>query len=107
VTGRRSNPVPPSSTNDRVKKAGKVYEQFTGHCAEYYENADYKPLEVGAKIGKVEGILYRTVRDGNTEHYIHEFKRSAQPDLVADHDGSQIQLVGGDYRFTDRGIIDN
>lgn len=59
------------------------------------------------KVGYVDGILYETYRDGEKQRYIHEFKKRARPYLVAAPDGSKIQLVGGDYSFTDRGIVDN
>lgn len=52
-------------------------------------------------------MLYTTVRDGKKERYIHNFKKSARPNLVASHDGAKIALIGGNYRFTDRGIVDN
>ncbi len=62
---------------------------------------------MGLTVGECDGILYSTVRDGNPEQYIHKFKRSARPLLVASHDGAQLALVGGDFVFTDRGITDN
>lgn len=99
--------MPPSSTNRRIQAAADIYQQFTGHDADYYEKIEYNPIDVGAKIGHVDGIMYTTVRDGKTEHYIHEFKKTSRPLLVSDHDGSKIQLIEGKYRFTDRGIIDD
>lgn len=101
------NPVPPSSANSRVKNAAQGFKEFTGHNPSHYKRVKVKPIEVGYKFGKLDGVLYTTKRDGKIEHYIHEFKESAKPDLVSDNDGSQIQIVGGNYRFTDRGIIDN
>jgi hypothetical protein len=62
---------------------------------------------VGLTIGECNGILYSTVRDGEAEKYIHRFKKSARPLLVASHDGSALALVGGNFRFTNRGIVDN
>lgn len=51
--------------------------------------------------------MYATTRDGKREKYLHEFKPSARPDLVAKHDGSQLGLIGGDFIFTEAGITDN
>jgi len=63
--------------------------------------------DVVYRMGICDGILYTTVRDGKTEHYIHKFKRSAKPELCVAHDGSSLHLVGGDYTVTERGIVDN
>lgn len=84
-----------------------MYEAFTGHPITHSETIDNPALDVALKVGYVDGVLYETTRDGETQHYIHRFKKRARPHLVAAPDGSQIQMVGGDYRFTDRGIVDN
>jgi len=62
--------------------------------------------DVAANIGSCDGILYTTVRDGVEESYIHKFKKSARPQMVAKHDGSAIALIGGNYEFKDSGIND-
>lgn len=59
------------------------------------------------KIGKLDGVLYSTVRDGINESYIHEFKKLSRPTFCVTHDGARIVLVGGRYKFTDRGIVDH
>lgn len=58
------------------------------------------------QVGKIDAIRYTTVRDGVTEHYQHDFKTSSRPTLISNFDGSQINVVGGRYRFTERGIED-
>ena len=98
--------MPPSSRS-RVTSAAKGFERFTGHKASKYEVVESEPMEVGYKFGVLDGVLYTTKRDGKIEHYIHEFKKSAKPDLVASHDGNSIQIIGGNYSFTERGIVDN
>lgn len=103
---RARNPVPPSSVAKSLEQAGHLYREFTGHDATHYDEIPVTPMRVGLKVGSVDAILYTTVRDGITEHYIHEFKRSSRPTLVASHDGRALALVGGRYRFTDRGIVD-
>ena len=57
-------------------------------------------------MGKCDAILYSTTRDGVKEHYIHEFKPTARPDFWVSHDGKQLALVGGKFRFTEAGITD-
>lgn len=98
--------MPPSS-KAKIAKAAQLYEQFTGHDAEWYQKVDVEWPEVALQVGQCDGILYTTVRDQKTEHYIHKFKKTARPTLVASHDGRTISLIGGNYTFTDRGIVDN
>ena len=57
-------------------------------------------------VGECDGILYSTIRDGESERYIHKFRNSARPILASSYDGTQLVLIGGDFRFTDRGIVD-
>jgi len=73
---------------------------------EFIDKVKITPVDVGLKIGKCDGVLYTTVRDGVTEKYIHEFKKAARPVLVASFDGKQLLLIGGSFDFTDRGIVD-
>ena len=104
---RKKNPVPPSSVvNKKVDDASKLYEDFTGHNADTINEVTTEHISVGLTVGKCDGILYTTKRDGETEHYIHEFKKSARPEIIASHDGSQLGLIGGDFEFTERGICD-
>lgn len=59
------------------------------------------------KVGLCDGILYSTIRDNEKEKYIHKFKARARPEFWVSHDGSQLALVGGDFKFTEAGITDN
>lgn len=102
----KKNPVK-NKTNKKIMKAIKLFEKFSGHTPEYIDKKDLPKIDVGFKIGTLDGLLYTTVRDGRTEKYVHKFKRRARPILVSNFDGSFIALVGGDYKFTDRGIVDN
>jgi len=61
---------------------------------------------VALVVGRCDGVLYTTVRDGAREKYIHKFKASDAPLLAISPDGCQILLIGGNYRFTERGIVD-
>ena len=104
--GYKTNPVPPSSKS-KIASAAKLYEEFTGHDADFYQNVNVKWPDVALQVGQCDGILYTTVRDGEVEKYIHRFKKSARPLLVASHDGKLLGLVGGNFEFTERGIVDN
>ena len=109
-----SGKVPPSSRagkfkprRDNVERAVSLFERFTGHDA--VSIGVWKVPDVPdtlAVIGPVDFIGYTTVRDGETEKYIHRFKASDRPLLAIAPDGTQIFLVGGRYIFTERGIVD-
>jgi hypothetical protein len=62
--------------------------------------------KVGVAIGDVDGILYTTVRDGVEEKYIHKFHKRDKPLFVVSPDGKSLFLIGGNYTFTERGIVD-
>lgn len=112
-----SGGVPPSSRargrvrrNPRateLQKAIALYESFSGNDAEVVGKVDIPPVsEVGVVVGTLDGVLYTTNRDGQTEKYIHQFKAKDKPLLVVSPDGEQMWIVGGNYDFTERGIVD-
>ncbi len=110
-----SGGVPPSSRagrrtraiHDEIDAASDLRERFTGHRSKAPRAINVPPLPAAvAVIGKCDGILYTTVRDGRTERYIHEFALKDRPQLCVTPDGRQILLVGGRYVFTERGIVD-
>lgn len=105
VLKRGKNPIA-GSRSRRAKKAALLYEDFTGHKARNYDVINVPNYDTGLIVGECLGIMYRTVRDGKTEHYIHEFKKASQPALCVSHDGRQIFLIGGSYLFKDDGIND-
>jgi hypothetical protein len=92
--------------NQKVKKAAQLFEDFTGHKPGHVDELRLKTHDVALKIGQVDGILYTTIRDGKTERYIHRFKKKSRPLLAASYDGQQLYILGGEYAFTDRGIVD-
>lgn len=113
-----SGGVPPSSRagkrrkqrareNREVNQAADLYERFSGHDAEPIGRVHVPALpKAGVAIGHCTAICYRTVRDGVEEHYIHEFADKDAPLFVVSPNGKQILLVGGNFRFTERGIVD-
>jgi hypothetical protein len=112
--GVRMNPVPPSTraglsrvTRSALEKAKSLYERFSGHDAVEVGTIRVPDMPaVGVAIGEVDGILYTTVRDGVTEKYIHKFAKRDRPLFVVDSTGKTLYLVGGNYTFTERGIVD-
>jgi hypothetical protein len=90
-----------------IRKAAELYANFTGH-----EKIDVRKMHVPDKpqvvveIGTIDFIGYTTVRDGKTERYKHDFKRSARPLFAVSIDGKEIFVLGGAFTFGDRGIVD-
>ena len=111
-----SGQVPPSSKAGRrrmvrapvaVGRAVNIYERFTGHDAEQLTEVNVRPLpKVAAAIGMVTAICYSTRRDGRIEQYMHEFAKVDQPVFAVSPDGKQLLMIGGNYDFTERGIVD-
>lgn len=89
-----------------LEQAAELYEDFSGHQAKHVEKVRIKIPKNGLTIGTVLGIMYETKRDGKTERYKHEFKERSRPRLAASFDGKQLLLVGGNYQFTNAGIVD-
>jgi hypothetical protein len=89
-----------------MKEAIERYKEFTGMEPEFYDAWQVNHPEVGFVVGTLDAVLYTTVRDGITESYQHKFKKNSQPLLCSTHDGKQLVIVGGRYRFTNRGIVD-
>jgi len=91
----------------KIKEGVELYENFTGHQAEKaFKVPKPKIPDVMVAIGEVTGIMYSTIRDGKLEQYIHEFKKGSRPLFAVSHDGKSLVLLGGAFRFTERGIED-
>lgn len=91
----------------QIRAASDLYERFSGHTAEEGAKVKIPAMpKVGVCIGDIDGVLYTTVRDGVTEKYIHKFRAKDRPLFVVSPDGKQLFMVGGNYNFTERGIID-
>lgn len=101
---RRKNPA--KRTAEDLGHAADLYEGFSGHKARFVDKVPLPTHKVGIVVGKCDGVLYTTIRDGKRERYIHEFRSRARPLLISSSDGRQLYLIGGSYRFTHSGIVD-
>lgn len=90
----------------KIKAAVKLYEDFSGHRPRFIERVSLPIPEVLMLVGECDGVLYSCVRDGKPEKYIHRFNKSARPLLTSNETGTQLYLIGGQYSFTSRGIVD-
>ncbi len=101
-----SGKVPPSK-RARVAEAVDLFQRFRGDDPEWIDRIDIEHPDVLLIVGHCDGVLYTTERDGQVEKYIHQFKKAARPLLCTSYDGQQLYLLGGDFTFTHRGIVDN
>lgn len=100
---RARNPI---RRERKVKAAARLFENFTGHEARYVERVLIDVPQVLLLVGECDGVLYSCVRDGRPERYIHQFRKQSRPLLCSNETGSALYLVGGEYNFTSRGIVD-
>lgn len=97
----------PRSRRTEVDKAGRLYREFSGHDPDEVQTVEIPDMPSAVLvIGQLEGVIYSTVRDGQSERYIHKFRQRSRPMLCASPDGEQLFIVGGTFEFTDRGIVD-
>ena len=97
----------PVSRQTQIRMAADRFEDFTGHEPEDIDRVNIPPLpKAVALMGELEAVIYSTVRDGKREKYIHKFRAADRPALCVSPDGKQIVLVGGNYTWTERGIVD-
>lgn len=90
-----------------IRQAAKLYGDFSGHESEIVGRVRAPKIPpVLVKVGQIDFIGYRTVRDGRKEKYIHKFAKGAKPMFCVSADGKQIFLLGGNYSFTEQGIVD-
>lgn len=64
---------------------------------------DAEPAVVVLRVGALCGVLYEAL--DNETPYLHRFNKTRRPDLFVSADGSQIYILSGGYKFTDRGFI--
>lgn len=97
----------PQLKKTAIRKAKALYKDFSGHEGDEVEYIEAPKLPPAVLvIGELEAVIYSTVRDDTAERYIHKFKASSRPLLCASPDGDQLFVIGGNFEFTDRGIVD-
>lgn len=102
---RKKNPVPPSS-QVQMQAGLRLFKDFTGHDGEILTLDKPSVPNVVLCVGYLDGVMYETVRDGKVEKYLHKFAKPARPLLCSSSDGQQLWILGGEFNFTERGIVD-
>lgn len=103
----RSNParISTKEIGEDFSKAKSLFTSFTGRApATLTKIRVPAPPKVALAFGTLVELTYQSERDGRL--YRHTFRKSSRPLVVASPDGKQLQIVGGRFAFTDRGIVD-
>jgi hypothetical protein len=90
---------------DQINAARRLSKSFTGQEPARVVKVQRRVPHVALAIGQLDFVGYTTVRDGRTEKYIHRFTKQRRPLLAASHDGAQLEILGGDFRFKSLGIV--
>ncbi len=103
---RKSKVAQKVAGNAGLRQASRLLKDFSGHEPCEVLRIPTSKKRTGLVVGETDGILYTTVRDGRTEKYIHKFRKSSRPLLIASSDGTELGIVGGQFQFTEAGIED-
>lgn len=90
----------------KVKKGVGLYGKFREENPEQVREVSFPVPEVIIEIGTLDTVEYTTRRGGKVECYRHEFAQRSKPMLAVSEDGKQLMIIGGRYKFTERGIVD-
>lgn len=103
----KKNPLPAFKRKD-IEAGKRLGERFSGHRFDKLRIARRRtPGTVRVEIGAVSGIMYLAKRDGKVGQYFHRFAAGSRPLLTVSPDGKTLELLGGAFRFTERGIVDD
>lgn len=89
-----------------IRAAVQLYRDFREKKPRRIKVIDFTVPEAVMVIGYVDEILYTTTHGRKVVSYRHPFQDGSRPLLCASSDGKQLMLLGGRYKFTDRGIVD-
>lgn len=93
--------------NSLTLQGKRLYSSFMRRAPARSQKMTIPALpKVALAIGKVSRLYYVSDRDGEVKEYRHDFVSGSRPLLAVSHDGKSLMLLGGAYRFTDRGIVD-
>lgn len=98
---RRKNP-----RDAAVERAAQLFREFREAEPGRIKHTDIRTPAAAIQVGELDGVMYRTTHGGKREKYLHTFRKNARPQMLASHDGKQLLIVGGNFTFTRRGIVD-
>ena len=90
----------------QLRLGAHLYRQFNRFGPARIEHVHHPRLipPVVVELGELAGLIYRSDKwqPGNPRTYIHFMENP--PYLVSNVAGTQLYIIGGDYRITSRGI---
>lgn len=89
-----------------IRAAVALYQSFREKHPRRLQTIDFDVPEAVAVIGHVDEICYTTTHGKKTVSYRHEFAPGSRPLMTVSSDGGQLLLLGGRYKFNERGIMD-
>lgn len=90
----------------KAARGGRLFQSFREENPEKVREVGFVVPDVMIEIGCLDTVEYTTRRGGKVEHYRHEFAEKSRPVLAVSDDGKQLMIIGGRYKFTERGITD-
>lgn len=93
------------TTSSEIDEAMDLFAAFHGYepepdCEDIIELDDTRT--VALYIGELDAVVYRI--EGEAEPIFHRFKESDRPLLYVSSDGSEIVILKGGFRFTEKGF---
>ena len=88
-------------SDQKIIEAAERYEEYFGEEAEFVTSEEFP--NVAFELGRVDGITYTVIENGKEVTYHHDF--NDRPPLAVSHDGRNLFVLGGEWKFTDRGIV--
>jgi hypothetical protein len=89
-----------------INRGSVLYHKFNRFSPPHIEHVSHNRLipPVVVELGELSGIIYRSDKwqPGKPRTYIHYME--TPPRLVSNVYGTQLYIVGGNYRVTPRGI---
>ena len=100
--------------NDAVMRAkwegftGRVYDGGMGDIQ--LKDIDQRDVDAALMLEPITAITYLAPRDmgeGEWTTFTHQFAQSDRPVMMLAADGGDVYILGGRYRFTTAGIVDD
>lgn len=94
------------SIRKQIKKAITLYRSFREDKPEVIRKVVVALPQAVIAVGHLDYVGYTTTHGGKTTRYEHKFRTGSRPLLCASADGKQLLLLGGNFTFTELGIVD-
>lgn len=98
---------PMTLNNPSVRDAITLQKRFSGSFSRIEKVTIPPNPRAALVVGPLTMIGYQSTRDGSPAIYVHRFAKHARPLLAASNDGQHLLILGGEFAFTERGIVDH